>query len=182
MDKDIDTIPDYFHQQSERLLFRKLTRQDIDVWTTFFVNNHSLKYLGIDLDKTPKEQASNWIEKQLLRYQNSGFGHLAVELKTTREFIGVGGILPREIEGQKEYEIAYSLIPTFWKKGYVTEIAQQLKKIGFQYLDCKQLISIIAKENAPSINVALKNGMKVHSEMTFLGMNVSIYRIDKKDA
>lgn len=79
----------YFNQQTERLKLRKLTREDIPVWTNFFVNNDRLRFLGIDLSKKPETHATEWIEKQLERYETEGLGHLAIELKETNKFIGV---------------------------------------------------------------------------------------------
>ena len=40
---------DYFNQQSERLVFRKLTKEDVPSWTEFFENNEFLGFLGIDV-------------------------------------------------------------------------------------------------------------------------------------
>lgn len=165
---------DYFKQESHRLIFRKLTEDDIDVWSNFFENNDRLKYLGIDISLDKYTLARNWILKQKERYEN-GLGHLAVELKSEGTFIGVGGILPREIDGKKEYEIAYSVLPEFWKNGYGTEIAMQIKKSGQELLNPKRFISIIDKRNKDSIHVAKKNNMQVIAETTFLGMDVYIY-------
>lgn len=86
----------------------------------------------MDLSKSKEELAEAWILKQLGRYQEQGYGHLAVELKETGEFIGMGGILPREIDSKQEYEIAYSLKPKYWGNGYATEIARHLKLFGLE--------------------------------------------------
>ena len=120
----------YFTQESERLIFRKLTDADIPKWVQFFVDNDRLKYLGMDLLMSKEELAMGWIKAQFQRYENQGLGHLAVELKSTGEFIGMGGILPRELDGKSEYEIAYSLMPKFWGKGYATEVAQTMRGFG----------------------------------------------------
>lgn len=169
----------YFYQESTRLVFRKLNRKDIPAWTQFFINNDRLKFLGIDLNKSPENHATEWVERQLDRYENEGLGHLAVERKETGEFIGVGGIIPRTLENKIEFEIAYSLLPQFWEKGYATELAQQMKHFGLKYLDASRLISIIDEENSASINVAVKNGMRVLFETQYLGMQVQVYGIEK---
>ncbi len=170
----------YFKQESQRLKYRKLTKEDIESWTEFFIQNDHLKFLGIDLNLKPETQATNWIENQLKRYANVGLGHLAIEIKSTNEFIGVGGIIPREIDGQKEYEVAYSIIPRFWKKGYGTEIAIQMKEFGFENIETNRFISIIAKENVNSIRVAEKNQMKIISDTQYLGMEVFIFGIENR--
>ena len=67
----------YFNQESERLIYRALTENDIDSWTEFFENNDKLAFLGIDLSRDSKTIETEWIMKQLERYKTQGLGHLA---------------------------------------------------------------------------------------------------------
>ena len=167
----------YFNQDSERLKFRKLTPKDIPSWIEFFVDNNRLQYLGMDLEKSKETLAKEWINAQLVRYEKQGLGHLAVELKANGQFIGMGGILPRELNGIKEYEIAYSLKPNFWGKGYATEIAKKMKRFGCEYINTNRFISIIDIGNVESANVARKNGMNVLLRTEYLGMKVDVYGV-----
>ncbi|WP_255470409.1 MULTISPECIES: GNAT family N-acetyltransferase [unclassified Flavobacterium] len=165
---------EYFNQETERVILRKLTMSDVEKWTGFFVDNQMLKYVGIDMSKSPSTLATDWISKQLERYENQGLGHLAAIEKNSGEFIGVSGIIPREVDGKAEMEISYSLKQEFWGKGFATEISTQLKKFGLENNISNQFVSIIDKENTASINVAIKNGMKILSETKYLGMDVFI--------
>ncbi|WP_413998200.1 GNAT family N-acetyltransferase [Flavobacterium sp. W1B] len=167
----------YFNQKTERLTFRKLSINDIESWKEFFEENNSLSFLGIDVTKTASELSEGWINKQLERYENEGLGHLAVIENVSGKFIGMGGILVRNIENNQEYEIAYSLKPKYWKKGFGTEIANQMRLFGLENSISKKFISIIDKRNLDSINVAKKNHMTILSETEYLGMNVYIYGI-----
>ncbi|MDX1604160.1 MAG: GNAT family N-acetyltransferase [Salinimicrobium sediminis] len=170
---------DYFDQQSDRLTYRKLNEKDIDSWVEFFVDNDRLAYLGLDLSKTKETLAEEWIRLQFNRYQEQGLGHLAVELKETGEFIGMGGIIPRELNGKKEYEIAYSLKPRFWGNGFATEIARTFRDHGFKNKIADRFISIIDIANHPSAHVARKNGMLVLFKTEYLGLQVNIFGVDK---
>lgn len=172
---------DYFSQESERLKFRKITEKDIPSWVEFFVDNDRLHFLGItDWSKSKEVLAKEWIMAQLDRYEKEGLGHLAVEIKESGEFIGMGGILTRELNGKKEYEVSYSLKPTFWKKGYGTEIAKQMKKYGVKNIKTDRFISIIETENIDSIHIAEKNGMSALFNTEFLSMKVIVYGIGNK--
>jgi len=166
---------DYFNQESLRLKFRKLTLADIPNWSEFFVNNDGLKYVGINSVENKEKVAERWIEGALKRYENREFGFLAVELKDSGDFIGLGGILIWELNGRKEHEIAFSLIPKYWGNGYATEIAQTIKNYGFKNINTDRLISIIHVENRASVKVAQKNGMHVLFNTEFHGMNVDVY-------
>lgn len=169
----------YFNLQSERLRFRKLTEEDIPSWVEFFIDNNRLQYLGIDLLKSKETLAEDWIKAQLSRYEKQGLGHLAVELKRNGDFIGMGGILPRELNGKKEYEIAYSLKPYYWGNGYATEIARTMRDFGSKKIDTNRFISIIDVANTESANVAKKNGMRVLFNTEYLGMKVDVFGIEK---
>lgn len=169
----------YFSQKSKRLRYRKLDEKDIQKWEEFFIDNDRLKFLGIDLNKSSEALASNWIHKQLDRYQNEGLGHLAIEQADTNQLIGMGGIIPRVINGNNELEIAYSVLPKHWGKGYATEIANTMKIFGFKNTQADRLISIIDVENSSSSNVAKKTGMNMLFKTEYLGMNVDVFGIEK---
>lgn len=168
----------YFTQETERLKFRKLTEDDIESWTEFFDKNDRLDYMGFP-DKTKDKYtiSSEWIFMQLERYENCGLGHLAVIEKSTEKFIGMGGIIPRVLFDQNEFEVAYSLKPPFWKKGFGTEIATQLKNFGFMNKISNRFISIIHIDNLDSIHVAEKNGMSILHETDYNQMPVFIFGV-----
>lgn len=168
---------DYFNQVSDRLYFRRVAPSDILSWESFFINNDGLKFLGVDLSKGPTVLSEEWIHNQLLRYKKEGYGLLAVIEKSSQLLIGMGGIIPREVDGTKDYEIAYSLKPEYWGKGYGTEIALKIKDFGRESQLSQRFISIIDKANLRSIRVAEKNGMSIERETTFLGLDVFIYTI-----
>lgn len=166
----------YFNQETERLQFRKLTMEDVETWTEFFHNNDRLEFLGIpDITRDKTEIATDWIMMQLEKYEKYGLGHLALIEKTSKEFVGMAGIHPRVVLEKNIYEIAYSLKPKFWGKGFATEAAQQLKKIGLENNLADSFISIIHKENFDSIKVAKKNGMEISHEINYLGMDVFVF-------
>ena len=166
----------YFNQETKRLQLRKVTLKDIPNWTEFFIDNDRLRFLGIDLTKDAKTLATEWIQSQLKRYENQGLGFLALIEKETNDFIGLAGILPREINETIEYEIAYSLKKEFWGKGFATEVAAHLKDFGLNNNIATRFISIIDKENKDSINVAQKNKMNILYEIdNYLGMSVYVF-------
>ncbi len=166
----------YFNQQSERIQFRKLTMKDVESWSEFFYNNDRLEFLGIpDLTKDKTEIATEWISMQLDKYEKHGLGHLALIEKSTQEFIGMAGIQPRVVLEKDVFEIAYSLKPKYWGKGFASEAAQQLKKFGIKNKIADSFISIIHTENRDSIKVAKRNEMEIINEINYLGMEVFVF-------
>jgi RimJ/RimL family protein N-acetyltransferase len=79
--------------------------------------------------------------------------------KETGKFIGRCGLLPWEIDGKLEVEIAYLLDKSFWGQGLATEAAKGILRYGFETLKLSRLICLIDPENIASQNVAKRIGM-----------------------
>lgn len=45
---------DYYTQETERLLLRKLTEADVETWEAFFVDNPNARFIGMDLSQDKK--------------------------------------------------------------------------------------------------------------------------------
>lgn len=167
--------PSYFTQETERLVLRKLTEADIPVWAEFFVDNPNARFIGLDLSKDRLELAKIWLDRQFERYRTGQFGQLAAIEKATGTFVGLGGLLTRDLDGIPAIEISYSMLPRFWGKGYATELAVHMKRFALSHSISDRFISIIHQDNTPSMNVAQKNGMVRLSASTFQGMEVFIF-------
>ncbi|SFT55679.1 Protein N-acetyltransferase, RimJ/RimL family [Lishizhenia tianjinensis] len=171
---------DYFNLSTARLNLRPMEKEDVNSWAEFFENNNSLHFLGIEACKTHKEMAEEWIEKQFPRYENENLGLLASIDKATGDIVGVCGIIPREINGKKEYELAYSVKPKYWQKGYASEMTACVKAYAQEKLDIDRIISIIHVDNHPSKKVAQKNGMESTEQTTYLNMPVEVFALGLK--
>ena len=165
--------------ETDRLLIRKLDAGDIITWQSFFIDNESLPFLGIDLSLDAYAQSRDWIERQLWRYANNKFGHHALIEKQTNIFIGQCGLLTQEIENQAEIEIGYHILPAYWGKGYATEAARKFRDYAFENDICSSLISIIDTRNTASQHVAEKLGMSITRRTNYLNLDVYIYRVEK---
>lgn len=171
----------YYQYSSERFNFRKVQKSDVELWLPFFFDNPNLHFLGIDINKTDLQHAESWIEKQLNRYNREGFGHLAAIDKQTEELVGMGGIIKRVVGGKDYLEIAYSVMPKHWGKGYATEIAQASLKFGQDNKLAKQFISIVHTENKASMRVAKKNGMSLLRTDVYSNIPVNVFSTELSD-
>jgi RimJ/RimL family protein N-acetyltransferase len=64
-------------------------------------------------------------------------------------------------------------LPAFHGKGYATEAATAVRPIA-----PGRVISLIRLENAPSINVARKLGMRLERDIDFAGFATHVYVSD----
>lgn len=173
-------VEGYFEQESERLIYRKLTKDDVEDWKEFFEGNDRLHFVGMQDKGTVDEMSEYWIQKQLDRYKADDYGMLAVSEKSSGKIVGQVGILPRyDVSDFTEYEIGYSLKPNYWGMGYGTEMAIQMKEFGFENNVSNRFISMINKENEASIQVAKKNGMKLLFEIVYYEMEMFVYGLER---
>lgn len=168
-------------EESERLTYRLLAKNDMQEWLKFCAYPDSLKYIfdPKDLDKTPEEKCKLWFDKVFWRYENNKGGMNALIDKETGALAGQCGLLIQVVDGIEELEIGYSLMPAFRGKGYALEAAQKCKDFAFKNNFRDSLISIINEGNTASENVALKNGMHIDKNTLFSDTRVNIFRINK---
>ncbi len=133
------------HQESERLLFRPIQETDFEVWLPFFKSKIAMQHWPMG-NLTIEEY-----EKQWHRYKNNWGGMNALLLKGTTTLIGHAGLLSQKIENKIELEVAYSLLPDYWQKGYATEAALKCKNVAFEQDYCQKLVALITPSNTPSI-------------------------------
>lgn len=164
---------------TERLRFRNLELADAITWEEFLSNSEAVKFFppvtGI------KQGAVEWLEKSLKRYATDGFGLYALIEKNTNTFVGQCGLMIQEVDGIRELEIGYHLLPRFWKQGYASEAAIGCRDFAFKNHLADSIISLIVPENFPSQKVAQKNGMKKEAETEWRGTKVFIYRITRDE-
>ena len=120
------------------------------------------------------EEVQEWLDRQLKRYEEYGFGLWAVILKETGELIGQCGLTMQDCKGKQVLEIGYLFQKDYWHKGYATEAAIACKQYAFETLKAKEVFSIIRDNNIPSQNVAKRNGMKVVDQFVkhYYGMDM----------
>ena len=164
------------NQASERLQFRPITTIDWDSWLPFFKSPAAMKHWPMG-NLTTEEYAKQWYKKQQVRYEKGWGGMNALIEKKSGKLVGHAGLLTQKIEGKVELEVAYSLLPQHWKKGYATEAALKCKEVAFQQKYAARLIAIIAQSNENSIAVALRVGFSFEKSIQFQGINANIFSL-----
>jgi RimJ/RimL family protein N-acetyltransferase len=110
------------------------------------------------------DETKEWLEKQLKRYKEYGFGLWALIDKMTQEFIGQCGLSIQNVNDKEYLEIGYLLKKKYWHNGFAAEAANACKNYAFDKLNAKAVYSIIRVDNIPSQKVAERIGMKIEEE------------------
>ena len=107
-------------------------------------------------------------------WQVRGYGPYAVVEKSSGIVIGtVGFWYPND---WPEPEIKWGLARKFWGKGFAKEAATLVHAAGREHLPEFALISLIHRDNKPSIGVALAIGATLERSMEYEGEPHGIYR------
>lgn len=164
--------------ETDRLILREFEDSDIDALKTVLGDSTVMKFSLNGAMNT--EQIQEFIAKSKFRYQNDKTGIWATVLKESGELIGGIGLPFQEVEGKKHMEVAYRIATDYWGKGYATEAAKACRNYAFNTLQHDYLISIIEKENIPSIAVAKRVGMEFERNALAWDIPVEIYSIKKE--
>jgi len=163
-------------QETERLHFRKLEHADFETWLPFHQEPLSTEFWE-GMPEDPMEACQHWFDKAFHRYENKLGGMNVLINKKTNAFIGQCGLLVQTVDGIKELEIGYSILPKYWKQGYATEAAQKCKAFAIAHNFAESLISIIHVNNIPSQKVAINNGMHLDKTTVYNENPAHIFRI-----
>lgn len=129
------------------------------------------------------EEAQNWLNRHLKRYEEYGFGLWAVVLKETNEMIGQCGLTMQGWRDKEVLEIGYLFHKAYWHKGYATEAAIACKEYAFQVLNASSVCSIVRDTNIAAQNVAVRNGMNIIDKDTksfrYINMNFFLYSVEQ---
>lgn len=169
------------NETTKRLIFKLVDRSYFEDWIAFFKHPDTARFLGFQDIGTPYEQATEWFRRVEERYKNDLGGLNALIDKEINKFVGQCGLLVQDLDGKKELEIGYSILPEYWNLGYATEAAIKCRDFAFQNSFSESLISIIHVDNDKSEKVALKNGMIKIKQTEFRSMAVNIFGINKSD-
>lgn len=148
--------------ETERLYLRELRHSDYDSLCKILQDGETMYAYGGAFDDN---MVQDWLDRQLARYDEYGFGLWAVVLKENGEMIGQCGLTMQPWQDRQVLEIGYLFQRTYWHKGYAAEAAKACKEYAFSRLNAEEVCSIIRDTNTASQRVALRNGMKKSDEI-----------------
>ena len=166
--------------ETPRLLLREMTTSDLPAICrvlqdekTMYAYEHAFS----------DEEAQAWLNNQLRRYREDGFGLWAVVLKESGEIIGQCGITLQDVNGEWVPEVGYLFERAYWHRGFATEAAIACKEYAFNVLGLDTVYTIIRDNNIASQNVAKRNGMTVCGRIVkhYYGMDMPhlVYRAER---
>ncbi len=127
------------------------------------------------------EHASEVLRSHLLAdYREYGFGRWACVLKQSSAVVGFARL--KRLPELGEVDIGYRFLPVHWGTGLATEAGRAVLRYGFETLGLRRVIGLVDPENAASIRVLEKLGLRPDGLVEYGGKRVSRYVIDAAGA
>jgi RimJ/RimL family protein N-acetyltransferase len=150
---------------TERLLLRHLEPDDLGPLYTLYRDPEIRRYYP-DGTRTLEETKAEleWFTNGHPRRPELGLW--ATIERESGEFLGRCGLLPWQIEGTDEVELAFMIKKERWREGLATEAARGIIKHASAGLGLRRLVCLVMPGNEASAGVAAKVGMSFESEYT----------------
>ncbi len=142
--------------ETKRLLLREMTPEDFEALYRVLADPAIMQHYPYTFDE---ERVRGWIERNMNRYREYGFGLWAVCLKDTGEMIGDCGLTLQNINGETLPEIGFHIRRDCQQKGYAKEAAGAVRDWAFRNTEYPALYSYCKYTNEPSFRTAESIGM-----------------------
>lgn len=161
--------------ETERLVMRGWRDEDFEPWAAICADDEVMRALGRRGGIDPVEAwgemaffAGHWVLK--------GFGHWALEERSSGELVGRAGLL--RPPDWPDLEVGWTVARPRWGEGLAGEAGRAAVDWAQQALGARHIISLIEPHNARSIRVAEKLGMTEEGEIELRGHMLRIYGLD----
>ena len=167
-----------FTLQTERLNMRQLTLDDAELMLAIWNDPAFIRNVTDRGIRTLDEAREAMSTGALKLYEDHGFGPFHVSLRGDATPIGICGIFARD--SLDDPDIGFALLPDFCSRGYAWESAKAVLDYARDELELPRLTAIVAPENAPSVGLIEKLGLRFETALCLPGEDaeVSLYGIN----
>ena len=160
--------------ETARLRIRALEDSDVDGAHRVYGDPEVMRYVGADGKARTREQSAAGVARMMDGQAKNGFSLWAVELLDTREMIGVCGVVHVDGTGP-DVELVYEFQRSAWGQGYATEAARACLDAALGPLGLTRVIALAYPENAQSIRIMQKLGMRDQGTIDAYGHQLVCY-------
>jgi ribosomal-protein-alanine N-acetyltransferase len=157
---------------TERLVLRHLDADDAYFILELLNEPSFIRNIGDKGIRTVDGARGYILDGPVRSYELNGFGLFAVELKETKEPIGMCGLIKRD--SLPDVDVGFAFLPRHWSKGYAFESASAVMDYGRETLGIGRIVAITDPDNQGSIKVLEKLGLKFERMITMPGDTVAI--------
>ncbi|AWM04864.1 GNAT family N-acetyltransferase [Bradyrhizobium amphicarpaeae] len=160
---------------TERLTAERLNGSHLADLVALHQDPDVSRYLG---GVRSAETTKAYLGINMAHWDRHGFG-LWVLRTTDGAFAGRAGVRHILVDDVDEIEIAYAFPRSLWGRGFASEVATALTRIGLAELALPSLIGIVYAGNVASRRVLEKSNYLLERSTDRHGEDVVIYRIQR---
>jgi [ribosomal protein S5]-alanine N-acetyltransferase len=170
------------HLETERLILRQITPEDLDYYVAIHGDEDVARYIGTGQSRT-RAQTEKWFHDIQESYRNANLGQLAVTRKSDGVLIGRCGLsdavidrncadgqmrkgwffsahVPPGVDVEPLPELGYTFGKENWGRGYASEAARCVYRYALSALAFPKIMSVIHADNGASLAVAKKHDVQ----------------------
>ena len=121
-------------------------------------------------------ETREFITRAIEHWNRCGYGFWTFRGRADGRFIGRAGLHQVTIDGVAEIEIAYALLPQFWRRGFATEMARAMVDIA-RRLGIRELVAFTLPTNLGSRGVMEKAGFQYQRDIVWAHLPHVLYRL-----
>lgn len=144
--------------ETSRLILRQLTAEDAAFIFELVNDPDWLRYIGDRGVRTLDDARAYILRGPVASYERFGFGLYAVERKEAPGPIGLCGLMQRDV--LDDVDIGVAFLPAYRALGYAHEAAAATLEYGRSALGLSRIVAIVSPENAASIRLLEKLGLR----------------------
>lgn len=156
--------------ETDRLIARTWTLDDAESAFLMYGNPEVMRYLGtngaaatIPSVEAMRERLQQNLDKFATNPELKGYVWAALERKSDGAIVGTTMLKPLPFSDERpttDIEVGWHLIPEYWGNGYATESGRGAIDYGFQKLGLSEIHSVAYSENASSLKVMSRLGLR----------------------
>lgn len=162
--------------ESERLYIQQLNIDDAPFILELLNTDGWLKHIGDRGVKTIKDAERYISSGPQKAYENIGHGLMLLKEKDTNQSVGICGLLQRDYLNHPD--IGYALLPTYEKKGYITEACRTIMSWYKEHGDQSTICAIVSPVNNMSIKLLIRLGFVFIGVIERDGQSLNLYQYD----
>ena len=147
--------------ETERLILRRFTLDDVDLVTALDADPAVMRYINGGRATPRAEIRDDYLPAWLAYYERGErYGFWAAVEKTTGNFLGWFHLRPLPEDPDDEPELGYRLTAAAWGQGYATEGSRALIARAFGVLGVRRVYATTMAVNVGSWRVMAKAGLR----------------------
>jgi [ribosomal protein S5]-alanine N-acetyltransferase len=164
--------------ETRRLALRRLVAGDAPFYLALVSDPAWVRFIGDKNLRSVEEARKSLLDGPIAAYARTGLGLLRVDRKSDGAALGICGLI--KLDTLPDVDLGFAFLPQHRGQGYAAEAAQAAIAHARDDLRLKRLVAIASPENADSLKLLARLGMKHEKTYSLPGETraTALYAID----